>query len=192
MPAPPRPDIPTLSELPLAITTPHLRLRPVREADAEALFEFTSDPEFSRYMTWAPHTDVEVTREWTRHCATVLAAGSAIVWAMEHAGNVIGCVGLHGIVWQVRALRLDRAELGYWLGRPYWGRGFATEAATAVTAWAFDTLGVHKVKVQCFEPNVGSQRVIEKCGFRFIGRTEEDVWRDGQWHAHLEYERIRS
>jgi [ribosomal protein S5]-alanine N-acetyltransferase len=191
MPAPPRSDLPTISELPLVISTPQLRLRPVTEADAEALFPFVSDVELPRYMSWAPHSSIDETRGWTRHCAAVLAAGSSVVWAIEHAGNVIGCAGLHDIRWTLRALRIDRAELGYWIGRPHWGRGLMTEAAAAVTAWAFDTLGLHKVRVKCFEPNIASRRVIEKCGFRFIGVTEDDVWRDGQWYAHLEYERVR-
>lgn len=192
MPTPPRPDIPVVHTLPNVLATDRLRLRPVAEADAEALFPYVSDVELPRLMSWAAHTSIDETREWTRACAALLDAGHAIVWTIEHAGTPIGCIGLHGIQWQLRALRVDRAELGYWLGRPHWGRGLMTEAAAAATTWAFDTLGLHKVTVQCFEPNKGSRRVIEKCGFRLVGRAEADVFRDGQWYAHLKYERVRS
>jgi RimJ/RimL family protein N-acetyltransferase len=92
----------------------------------------------------------------------------------------------------MRALRLDRAEMGYWIARPFWRKGLMTEAATAATRWAFETLGLHKVTITCFDGNVGSQRVIEKVGYRFLCRSEEDVWRDGKWHAHLRYELISS
>src|SRR5690606_12618906 len=107
---------------------------------------------------------------------------------VEHEGAVVGSIGLTGITWAVLATRFDRGTLGYWLSRGLWGRGLVTEAATAVTAWGFEALGLHKITVSCFEPNLGSRRVIEKVGYRFVGRSEDDVWRDGQWYAHLHYE----
>ena len=55
-------------------------------------------------------------------------------------------------------------------------------------ASAFETLGLHKVIVGCLADNDASRRVIEKLGFRFVGRFEDDVYRDGRWHAHLRYE----
>ena len=58
----------------------------------------------------------------------------------------------------------------------------------AVTQWAFETLGLHKVTIGCIEDNVASKRVIEKIGFRYLCRQEDDVWRDGRWWAHLRYE----
>jgi RimJ/RimL family protein N-acetyltransferase len=104
----------------------------------------------------------------------------------------VGCIGLHGIRWASRALRYDRAELGYWIAKPFWRQGLMTEAATMATRWAFETLGLHKVNVMCFEDNVASKRVIEKVGYRFIGRLEDDVWRDGRWYAHLRFELLAS
>ena len=59
---------------------------------------------------------------------------------------------------------------------------------TAATRWAFETLGLHKVTIGCFEPNIGSRKVIERVGFRYLSRHEEDVWKDGRWLAHLRYE----
>jgi RimJ/RimL family protein N-acetyltransferase len=192
LPAPPRSSIPILAELPLVIDTPRLRLRPQLDSDADAFFPLVSDPEVSKYVTWAAHKSIDETRDWITKLKPQVAAGTAMVWTIEHEGVPVGCVGLHGINWAVRAVRFDRAELGYWMGRPSWGKGLMTEAASAVTRWAFETLGLHKVTVTCFEGNVGSQRVIEKIGFRFSCRAEEDVWRDGQWYAHLKYEMTSS
>jgi len=188
----PRSEIPKLTDLPLVTETPRVKLRPLAERDAEALFPYVSDPEVSKYTSWAQHKNVEETREWLKGAIATVAAGTDMVWAIEHEGAPVGCVGLHAILWGVRAVRLDRAELGYWIARPLWGKGLMTEAATVATRWAFETLGLHKVNVMCFDGNIGSQRVIEKVGFRFLCRLEEHVWRDGKWNAHLRYELLAS
>ncbi len=186
--APPRSTIPTLAELPLVIDTPRVRLRPQEERDADAFFPHVSDPALSAYVSWAPHTRIEETREWLRKGSELIERGTDMIWTIEHEDAPVGCIGLHGITWGVRAVRYDKAEIGYWIARPLWGKGLMTEAATAATRWAFETLGLHKLTIGCFEPNVGSRRVIEKVGFRFLCRYEDDVWRDGRWFAHLRYE----
>lgn len=186
--APPRSSIPTLAELPLVIETPRIKLRPQVAGDADTFFPYVSDPELSAFVTWAAHTRIEETRDWITKGAEALAKGTDLVWTLEHEGQPCGCVGLHDITWGVRAVRYDRAVMGYWIARPFWGKGLMTEAATAATRWAFETLGLHKVTISCFDNNIGSRRVIEKVGFRFVGRSEEDIWRDGAWYAHLRYE----
>jgi RimJ/RimL family protein N-acetyltransferase len=185
---PPIGTIPAMSSLPLVVESPRVKLRPPTEADAEALFPIVSQPELPKYMSWAPHASIDETRAWFRWCAEALAAGTHMTWLIEHAGAPVGCVALDAITWNIRALRSDRAELGYWIAPEHEGKGLMTEAATLATRWGFETLGLHKVTVSCFEPNIASKRVIEKVGFRYFGRQEEDVWRDGQWHAHLRYE----
>ncbi|HEY5928662.1 MAG TPA: GNAT family N-acetyltransferase [Kofleriaceae bacterium] len=186
--APPRATIPKLADLPLVIEGPRVTLRPQRDSDAEAFFPYVSDPELPKFVSWAPHKDIAETRAWVQDAAELIDKGTDMVWTIEHEGAPVGCVGLHGIKWGVRAVRLDRADLGYWIAKPFWGKGLMTEAAIAATRWAFETLGLHKVVVICFEDNLASKRVIEKVGFRFVGRAEEDIWRDGRWFAHLKFE----
>jgi len=111
-----------------------------------------------------------------------------VTWAIHKGTEILGSVSLMGMRWQLAAWRIDRSELGYWLGTEHWGKGTMTEAAHHVLAFAFQTVGLHKITVGCLDDNIGSRRVIEKLGFRLIGRHEEDVWRDGVWHAHLRYE----
>jgi RimJ/RimL family protein N-acetyltransferase len=185
---PPRDPIPVLADLPVAIDTPRLHLRPQRETDAETLFRYTSDPELTPFVTWATHREIEETRAWLRSGTEGFAAGKNMIWTIEHAGDPCGAISLLGITWALRAVRWDRAELGYWIGRPLWGKGLMTEAAVAVTHWAFETLGLHRVTVGCIDENVGSRRVIEKVGFRFLCKQDEDVWKDGRWLNHLRYE----
>lgn len=184
----PRDTIPTLRELPLVLETNRLRLRPFVEADADAIWPVVSDPKFPRYMSWSAHTSREETIAFLRGVVEGLAHGSDVTWAIEHEGKVIGCIELGSIRWKMSAWRVDRAELGYWMAPAWSNKGMMTEAATAAVRFAFDTLGLHKITVGCFAENDASRRVIEKVGFRYIGRHDDDVWRDGRWWSHLRYE----
>jgi [ribosomal protein S5]-alanine N-acetyltransferase len=186
--APPRSKIPRLAELDLVLVTSRLRLRPIEEADAGDLWPYVADPQLPRMMSWAAHTDRSETLAFIRHVQAEHAAGTGITWAIEHDGRAVGCIGLDGIQYAMRAWRVDRAELGYWIAPPLWNKGLVTEAAHAVVRCGFDTIGLHKVTVSSFVENLGSRRVIEKLGFRAIGRSEDDVWRDGRWWSLLRYE----
>ncbi len=185
--APPRAELPILAKLDLAIETARLRLRPFREADVEDIWPIVSDPKFPSHMTWVAHADQATTRAYIASAATALADNTGVRWAIEHRGKVVGTIGLH-VRWEIGALRVDRGGLGYWLAPALWGQGLMTEAVQAVVRCGFDTIGLHKITVMCFADNAQSRRVIEKAAFRWVGRAEDDVWRDGTWHAHLLYE----
>jgi [ribosomal protein S5]-alanine N-acetyltransferase len=180
--------VPTLSALPLEIATARLRLRPVAETDVEALWPFVSDPALPRQMIWEAHRDRAETLRFLERQRDELVGGTGVTWAIEHEGSVIGLIALSNITWQLLALRIDRAELGYWLGPPSWGRGLASEAARAATKWGFEALGLHKITIGCAEANARSRRVIEKLGFRFLALAQEDFWRDGRWQDVGRYE----
>jgi ribosomal-protein-alanine N-acetyltransferase len=186
--APPNPTIPTLNRLELVLDTERVRLRPFTRDDIDALWPVVSDPDFPKMMSWAAHGDREVTAGFIAATLDELAGNTGVTWAIERAGRAIGCIALDSITWALRAWRVDRAELGYWLAPAHWGQGLMTEAAAAVVRCAFQTIGLHKLKVGCISENAASRRVIEKLGFRFVGRLEDDVWRDGRWWSHLRYE----
>jgi RimJ/RimL family protein N-acetyltransferase len=139
-------------------------------------------------MSWDAHKDRDETRGFVRQQIASLARGTGVTWAIVIDGRAHGCIGLSGITWEFRAWRIDRAELGYWLGKPYWNQGLMSEATLAATRWGFETLGLHKITIGCIDGNAASQRVIEKLGFRFLACAEDDVWRDGRWWSHLRYE----
>ncbi|HLL23997.1 MAG TPA: GNAT family protein [Kofleriaceae bacterium] len=185
---PPRAEIPNLAQLDLTIPTSRLVLRPWRAEDLEDIWPVVSDPTFPRFMSWTAHASKAETRVWLEHAALVVHSNEEVKWAIERDGRAIGSIGFHDIAWQVRAFRLDRAELGYWLAPAAHRQGLMTEAVQAVVRYGFETIGLHKIAVTCMAENVSSRRVIEKAGFRWVGRAEDDVWRDGTWHAHLMYE----
>ncbi len=186
--APPRQDIPELTQVELVLATDHLTLRPLVETDVDALWPTVSDPEFPRLMMWNAHTERAQTVAFVRAQAAAFAKGTDCLWAMIAGDQLVGLIGLHDITWQFRAGRRDRAEIGYWVAPPHQKLGHATDAVFAVQKFGFETLGLHKLMIGCLGDNAASKRVIEKSGFRFIAKIDEDLWRDGRWHSQLRYE----
>jgi len=186
--APPRPHIPRTADLPLVVDTPRLTLRPLELGDADALFPYASDSEVSRMMSWDPHKDRKDTVAFLERMIAAREAGTSVGWAIVVGGAPVGVISLDGITWHFRAWRIDRAEMGYWLGRPHWGKGLMSEAATAALRFAFETLGLHKVTIGCIEGNEASRAIIEKLGFRFLAMYQDDFFRFGRWWDHRRYE----
>jgi ribosomal-protein-alanine N-acetyltransferase len=91
----------------------------------------------------------------------------------------VGAVGL------ILAPAHDRAELGYWIGAPYWGRGYATEASRAVVRWGFEGLGLRRIHASHFPRNPASGRVLEKLGMRHEGTLRQHV---KKWDEYLDLE----
>ena len=186
--APPRATIPRLDALDLVLVTTRLRLRPFKPSDVDDLWPHVSDPALTRMMSWNAHTERAQTLDFIRRVNASPASGTGVGWAIELDGRAAGCVSLESIQFELRAWRLDRAELGYWIAPPLWGRGMMTEAAQAVVQCGFEVIGLHKIAVGCIAENIGSRRVIEKLGFRPIGRLDDEVWRDGRWWSVLRFE----
>lgn len=101
--------------------------------------------------------------------------------------EVIGGIGLQR---QSDVHRLT-AEIGYWLGEPFWGRGIATRAVRAVTDWAFATWSLERLYACVFATNPASARVLEKAGYRFEGRLRRAVIKDGRVLDQLLYAALR-
>jgi RimJ/RimL family protein N-acetyltransferase len=89
--------------------------------------------------------------------------------------RVIGGIGLMNIEWTNRA-----ADIGYWLGRSYWGRGLVPQAVKGFVDYIFKFLGLHRLSAVIFGPNLQSRRVMEKCGFLMEGTMRERYLLDGE------------
>ena len=91
-------------------------------------------------------------------------------------GEVVGGVG-----YEIQfGERRFTAQIGYWLGVPYWGRGIATAACRAMTDYAFDRHALRRIEASVYVPNVASQRVLEKCGYEREGRPRNAVIKNGE------------
>lgn len=152
----------------MELRTERLLLRPWREEDAPDLYACASDPRIGMAADWPPHRDVGESRMVIRE---IFSAPETYAVVLRRTGRGVGCVGLlFGANGHV-ALRDDEAEVGYWIGVRYWGQGLIPEALRALIDRAFDDLHLATLWCCSFVENAQSQRVQEKCGFRYV-RTE--------------------
>lgn len=107
-------------------------------------------------------------------------------FAIEHAGELAGVAGLvlQSDVYQ------GSAELGYWLGEPYWGQGIATEAVKLITRYGFENLGLRRVYAGVFGHNAASCRVLEKAGFEREGFFRNCIIKNGVVGDEIRYARL--
>jgi [ribosomal protein S5]-alanine N-acetyltransferase len=144
-----------------AIQTARLLLRAFTRADALDVFAYASNPNVSRYTTWQTHRTAADSEAFIE---MVLARGpGSHTWAITqlYEPPVIGAIefGLHGNA---------EAQFHYVLAEPFWNRGVMTEAARAVLLWGLSRYpAVQRVVTRAMTENVGSHRVMEKCGLRF-------------------------
>ena len=150
----------------MILQTKRLILRPWSENDAEELYKYASDPEVGPPAGWPPHTSVENSREIIR---TVLSAPETYAVCLKENGKPIGSVGLHR---NDLAERDDEYELGYWIGKPFWGQGLIPEASRELLRYAFEDLGMNRIWCGYYDGNEKSHRVQEKLGFVFHHTTE--------------------
>lgn len=156
----------------IVIETERLTLRPWRESDAAALFALAKDPAVGPIAGWPPHESEEMSRQVIRE---VFSAPETYAVVEKRAGALVGCVGLLFGDAANLPIGADEAELGYWTGRPFWGRGFAPEAARALLDRAFGVLGLSAVWASHVDGNASSRRVMDKLGFAF-DHTEHGVF----------------
>ena len=145
------------------LETQRLILRPWQESDAESLYEYAKDPEIGPPAGWPPHTGVENSRQIIRE---VLSAPETYAVCLKD-GKPIGSVGLKLKGSTDMTDREDECELGYWLGKPFWGQGLIPEASRELIRYAFEELGMRAVWCGYYEGNEKSRRVQEKLGFQY-------------------------
>lgn len=151
----------------MRLETKRLILRPWEESDAEECFRYAQDPRVGPAAGWPAHTSVEQSRQVIRDILAVPET-YAVVW--KETGLPVGSIGLrfHSDL----AEQDDEAELGYWLGVPWWGRGIMPEAAREILRHAFEDLKLERVWCGYYDGNTKSARAQEKLGFRHQWTTE--------------------
>ncbi|MDD2971535.1 MAG: GNAT family N-acetyltransferase [Lachnospiraceae bacterium] len=153
--------------------TERLILRPWTEEDAESLYEYAIDPEVGPIAGWPVHTSVENSREIIRD---VLAVPGTYAVCLKSDNRAIGSVGL--LIGERSNMEIpsDEAEIGYWIGKSFWGQGLIPEAVRVLMRYAFETLGMKKLWCGYFDGNVKSKRVQEKCGFIYHHTNKDKLW----------------
>lgn len=154
------------------LETERLLLRPFRTEDAEAMFRnWASDPEVTRFLTWPPHASPELTRSLTAQWAEAAGDRRVYQWAIvsKAQGEPIGSLSV---------VRIDEGtesmELGYCIGKRWWGQGLMTEAVRTVVAYLFAEVGALRVCARHDVENPASGAVMRRAGM-----TKEGVLRQG-------------
>lgn len=146
----------------MILTTERLVLRPWSESDAESLFKYASDPDVGPIAGWTPHKNVEESREVIK---TVFAGKECYAICEKERDMAIGAIELMMKGHTDMTDREDECELGYWLGKPFWGRGYMPEAAAELIRHGFEDLGMTTIWCGYYDGNDKSRRVQEKVGF---------------------------
>jgi [ribosomal protein S5]-alanine N-acetyltransferase len=144
--------------------TDRLLLRKPTLSDAEAIFNtYAQDPEVTRFLTWFPHKSILETQEFIIGCLASWKGGQRFpyVITLKENDSVIGMI----------EIRIDgfKADLGYGMGKNYWGNGYMVEALLALVGWALGQPGIYRVWAVCDTENTKSARVLEKGGMQREG-----------------------
>ena len=161
------------------LQTARLRLRPYSLPDATDLVRLAGTREVAATTLRIPHPYREQDAvDFIASCQpdADLGLGVRLAITLRDTPNLCGGVGL----------RIEpahhHAELGYWIGVPYWGHGYATEAAAAVLAYGFDTLDLHRIYASHVAGNVASSRVLQKIGMRYEGCLRKHICKWEEFH----------
>ena len=144
------------------IETERLIIRPWQKSEAAILFKYASDPDIGPIAGWPPHSSVENSLEIIH---TVFSAPETYAVVLKETGEPVGHSAEMGKA---------EAEIGYWIGKPYWGLGLIPEAVKALLARCFKDLMLDAVWCGYYDGNTKSKRVCEKCGFRYH-HTNRDI-----------------
>ena len=159
---------------PESFETERLLLRKPRPGDAPLIFEtYAQDPEVLRYLTFRPHGDLKDTKQVVDRFLESWRSGKSYCWLIFQRDD-------EALVGAISARKDQGINLGYLIARPYWRRGFMSEAVSAITEWAFSQPGVFRVWAVCDLENEASARLLEKNGFH-----QEGILRKWSLHPNI-------
>jgi [ribosomal protein S5]-alanine N-acetyltransferase len=157
-----------------SLETARLMLREFSESDIAELVPLIGAPEVAATTLRIPHPYEE------KHAREFLASGPKenelrLAIRLRSNGRLCGGMGLHP------EMQHRRAEIGYWIGVPFWGNGYATEAAREVVRYGFERLNLNRIFASHFKGNEKSGRVLEKIGMRHEGSVRQGVMKSGKF-----------
>ncbi|MBQ7915315.1 MAG: GNAT family N-acetyltransferase [Firmicutes bacterium] len=172
----------------IELHTPRLLLRRYTPEDAVEVYKnWATDPLTSKFLSWNVHESVEETRDIVGRWVESYEDPAVYHWVLQYGDTLIGAISLHDI-----SLKNERVEVGYCMGSKWWNQGLMTEALAAVIRFCFDELECHKVCGRFDTENIGSGRVMQKCGMQPEGILCQDYKRkDGSFGDMAMYGIVR-
>ena len=171
------------------IETERLTLRPFTLADAARVQLLAGEREIAATTLSIPHPYEDgVAEGWISAQKERIERGELACFAIvtKEDNVLIGSIGLTIQAWA------RRAELGYWIGKPYWGRGYGTEAAMAIISYGFGRLDLNRIYACHFARNPASGRVMQKIGMKYEGCRRQHVVKWGGYEDIVDYGMLRS
>lgn len=154
----------------MILETERLILRRWEESDAEDLYKYASNPDVGPIAGWPAHQSLDESRDVIKN---VFDGKEAYAVCLKEDGKAIGAIELKLNGHTDMTDRDDECEMGYWLGKPFWGQGIIPEAVKEMLRHAFEDCGMQKVWIGYYEGNTKSKRVQEKCGFKYQWKSED-------------------
>jgi RimJ/RimL family protein N-acetyltransferase len=173
-----------------ALYSNRLALRPFELADSADVQRLAGDRAIADTTVLIPHPYEDgMAEQWILSHQGKIEAGEMAIFAtiLQESETLIGAIGLEIVS------RFQRAELGYWIGKPYWGNGYCTEAGRLVLEYGFSTLNLNRIHAHHFKRNPASGRVLQKLGMTHEGYARQhvkkwDVFEDIELYGMLKEE----
>jgi ribosomal-protein-alanine N-acetyltransferase len=166
------------------LETDRLILRKLVMEDAQAMFEYASEDEVTQYLIWDAHKTIEDSRGFIQHTLGRYERDEAGSWGivLRETGKLIGTVGF---LWC--DVKNSRAEIGYVIGRSFWGQGIVPEAVKRLLQFSFAEMNLNRIECCHFLPNEKSGRVMQKVGMSFEGIARERIFAKGRFWDIKQY-----
>ena len=168
-----KPTIEQLTNIP-EIDLGDIYLRAIKEEDYKDMYEYGKDDEVTKWLLWDTYNSIEdainsINNVFLTRPEKNLPCAHAIIHKEDN--KMIGTCDYCFINWEDSV-----GEIGYCINRDYWNRGYVTKVCKAIIKYGFEYLGLEKIFIRHVKENIGSKRVIEKCGFKFIKDTFEEKY----------------
>lgn len=165
------------------LSTDRLLLRKIRKQDVKAIYQnWACDKEVTKYLNWKAHESINTTKAIVSLWLKRYDNDYFFQWGIEYKenGRLIGTISLFDY-------KNDSLELGYCLEKNYWNQGIMSEACMKVIRFAFEDVNVKYLRAKHIDQNIASQKVLEKCGFKYVRTTVEYIPALGGYFNLLNY-----
>ena len=157
------------------------RLRTIESKDIDSITKYCKDRLVSRWLLRVPYPykrkDAE---DFIKRNRKKELKGEARRFGIEIDGEIVGVCSLESI-----DLKNKNAELGYWLGKPFWKKGYMTEAVKMVVEYGFKKMKLERIYASALDVNIGSQKVLKKLGFKKEGISRKEIFKNNRWYNRL-------
>lgn len=164
--------------------TERLTLRPLQLTDASSIQQLAGQKDVASTTLSVPYPYPDGAAESfiaATHERYNKNLGSTFALISNETNELVGCAGMHIVS------DYDRAELAYWVGKPYWGQGYATEAAQRILEYGFNELKLNRIWAAAMDSNPASSMVMQKIGMKYEGKLIQHIKKWGEYEDLVYY-----